>query len=79
MTTTPRALRQNTRSVRRFSICHGGARTDTQLVPRPDRLCSTNARALGRTDLLSNRIGLDQCPQSLGHNSHTSSAAIKSP
>jgi len=38
-----------------------------------------NAPPLGHYDLLSHRIVADQCARSIGRNSHTAPAALKSP
>jgi hypothetical protein len=42
-------------------------------------LLPTSASPFGRNDLLSNRISADQCARSACRNSHTASAALKSP
>jgi hypothetical protein len=40
---------------------------------------SISAPPFGRYDLLNHRIGLDHCARSTCRNSHTASAALKSP
>jgi hypothetical protein len=63
----------------RSSTGLGAACSDQQLGPLRKRRLPINAPPFGCYDLLSHRIGVDQCARSTSRNSHTASAALKSP
>src|SRR5947209_1192800 len=67
---------QNAHLSRRSSTGHSGTRSNTKRRPQLDRSCSINAPAYDPSDPLTH---LNQSARSPCLNSHTISAAIKSP
>jgi len=63
----------------RSSIGHGAARSDRQFEPLRKSPLSINPAPFSRNDLPGHRIDVDQRARSTRRNSHTASAALKSP
>jgi hypothetical protein len=70
---------RNARRPCRSPIGYGAARSDTQHAPLSNTRLPINAPPFDRNDLLSHHIGLDQRARLTSSNSHTVSAALKSP
>jgi hypothetical protein len=70
---------RNARRPCRSSTGHGAACSDRQFGPLWKRLLPISASPFSRYNLLSHRISADQCARSACRNSHTASAALKSP
>jgi hypothetical protein len=79
MMTFATSQHRNVLRPRRSSIGHGAACPDTQRGPLRKTRLPINAPSLGRNDPLSHRTVADQCARSIGRNSHTAPAALKSP
>jgi hypothetical protein len=69
----------NARRPCRSSTGHGARCSDQPFEPARNNRLPINAPPFSRYDLLSHRIGIDQSAPPMCHNSHTASAALKSP
>jgi hypothetical protein len=70
---------RNAHRLCRSSIGHGATRSDAQRGPERISLLSINAPPFTHDDPLCHCIGADQFVRSTCRNSHTASAAPKSP
>jgi hypothetical protein len=79
MMTSATSQYRNLRRSCRSSTGHGAACSDRQFGPVSNKRLPLKAPPFRRYDLLSHCIAADQCARSTSRNSHTASAALKSP
>jgi hypothetical protein len=79
MMTTATSQYHNARRPCRSSTDHSVRCSHRSFEPVTKKRLPINAPPFSRYDLLSHRIGIDQSAPPMCHNSHTASAALKSP